>query len=125
MAGRFPILTDENTAKGIAKALADRGWDVARSVHTVTAGTDDEVLLVKAAELNRVLLTRDVDLEVIAHRWLREWRPFPGVIFWRQEPRHEKSTLGEVVESIEDLAETKDPFAYPIVYLRPQKSPTK
>lgn len=24
MAGRFPILTDENTAKGIANALADR-----------------------------------------------------------------------------------------------------
>lgn len=125
MAGRFPILTDENTAKGIAKALADRGWDVARGVHTIAEGTDDEVLLLKAAELNRVLLTRDIDLEVIAHRWLREWRHFPGVIFWRQEPRHEKSTLGEVVEAIDALAETKDPFAYPIVYLRPRKLPPK
>ena len=64
---------------------------------------------------------RDVDLEVIAHRWLREWRPFPGVIFWRQERRQQKSTLGEVVKAIEALAEREDPFAYPIVYLRPQK----
>jgi Domain of unknown function (DUF5615) len=118
---RFSILTDENTAKGIAKALIDRGWDVVRGVCTLVQGTHDDVLLLKAVELNRVLLTRDVDLEVIAHRWLREWRPFPGVIFWRQEPRQEKSTLGEVVEAIEALAEQEDPFAYPIVYLRPRK----
>lgn len=119
--GRFPILTDENSAKGIAKALIDRGWDVERGVHTVAQGTDDDSLLLKAVELKRVLFTRDVDLEVIAHRWLREWRPFPGVIFWRQERRQEKSTLGEVVDAIEALAEHEDPFAYPIVYLRPQK----
>jgi hypothetical protein len=55
------------------------------------------------------------------HRWLREWRPFPGVIFWRQEPRQERSTLGEVVEAIEVLAEQENPFAYPIVNLRPGK----
>lgn len=119
--GRFPILTDENTARGIAKALIDRGWDVARGVNTVAQGTHDDVLLLKAVELDRVLLTRDVDLEVIAHRWLRGWRPFPGVIFWRQEPRQEKSTLGEVVEAIEALTQEKEPFAYPIVYLKPRK----
>ncbi len=121
MAGRFPILTDENTAKGIAKALIDRSWDVVRGVRTVALGTPDDVLLVKAVELDRVLLTRDVDLEVIAQGWLREWRAFPGIIFWRQERRQEKSTLGEVVEAIEALAEQEAPFAYPIVYLRPRK----
>lgn len=119
--GRFPLLTDENTAKGIAEALIDRGWDVARGVRTVAQGTDDDVLLSKAAQLGRVLLTRDVDLEVIAHRWLREWRPFPGVVFWRQEPRQARSTLGEVVDAIEALADEEEPFAYPIVYLRPRK----
>jgi hypothetical protein len=51
----------------------------------------------------------------------RNRRPFPGVIFWRQEPRQEKSTLGEVVEAIEALAQEKEPFAYPIVYLKPRK----
>jgi hypothetical protein len=121
VAGRFPIITDENTAKGIAKALIDREWDVMRGVRTLAQGTHDDVLLRKAVELNRVLLTRDVDLEIIAHHWLREWRPFPGIIFWRQEPRHEKSTLGEVVVAIEALAEQEDPFAFPIVYLRPRK----
>ena len=119
--GRFSILTDENTAKGIARALLDRGWDVARGVRTVEPGTDDDVLLLKAVELDRILLTRDVDLEVISHRWLREWRPFPGVIFWRQELRQDKSTLGEVVEAIEALAQEEEPFAYPIVYLRPRR----
>jgi hypothetical protein len=121
VAGRFPILTDENTAKGIAKALTARGWDVVRGVRTVAQGTDDDILLLKAVELKRILLTRDVDLEVLAHRWLREWRPFPGIIFWRQEPRREKSTLGEVAHAIEALAQEDDPFAYPIVYLKPRQ----
>jgi hypothetical protein len=35
---RFSILTDENTAKGIAKALIDRGWDVVRGVRTLAQG---------------------------------------------------------------------------------------
>jgi hypothetical protein len=72
-------------------------------------------------ELKRILFTRDVDLEVLAHRWMREWRRFPGVIFWRQELRQEKSTLGEVVKAIEALAQQDDPFAYPIVYLKPRE----
>jgi len=121
VAGRFSILTDENTAKGIANALISDGWDVVRGIRTVEQGTDDDILLLKAVELERVLLTRDVDLEVLAHRWLREWRPFPGVIFWRQERRQEKATLGEVAQAIEALAQQDDPFAYPIVYLKPRR----
>ncbi len=113
--GRFPLLTDENTAKGIAEALIGHGWDVARGVRTVAQGTSDDLLLSKAVELNRVLLTRDVDLEVIARRRLREWRRFPGIIFWRQEPRQARSTLGAVVKAIEALADEEEPFAYPIV----------
>ena len=98
MAGRFAILTDENTAKGIANALISDGWDVVRGIRTVEQGTDDDILLLKAVELERVLLTRDVDLEVLAHRWLRE-----------------------VAQAIEALAQQDDPFAYPIVYLKPRR----
>ena len=104
MAGRFPIFVDENSAKGIAGGLIDQGWDVARGDRTLAQGTDDEIVLAKAVELNRVLLTRDIDLEEIALRWLQQWRPLPGVIFWRQENRQEKSTLGQVVAAIEALA---------------------
>ncbi len=121
MAGRFPIFVDENSAKGIAGGLIERGWDVVRGVRTLAQGTADEIVLEKAVELNRVLLTRDVDLEGIAVRWLQQWRPLPGVIFWRQEDRQEKSTLGQVVAAIEALALEDEPFAYPIVYLRPRK----
>jgi hypothetical protein len=35
VAGGFSILTDENTAKGIAEALIDHGWDVVRGIRTV------------------------------------------------------------------------------------------
>lgn len=119
MAGRFPIITDENTAKGIATALIERGWDVVRGVRTVVPGTDDEELLLKAVELKRVLITRDGDLEVIAHQWLREWRSFPGVIFWRQQVRQERVRMGAALDAIEALARQDDPFAYPIVYLKP------
>jgi hypothetical protein len=35
VAGRFPIITDENSAKGIAKGLIDREWDVVRGELTV------------------------------------------------------------------------------------------
>jgi hypothetical protein len=95
--------------------LIERGWDVVRGVRTLAPGTDDHVVLEKAVELNRVLLTRDVDLERIALRWLQQWRPFPGVIFWRQEKRREKSTMGEVVAAIEAPALEDEPFAHPIV----------
>jgi hypothetical protein len=121
VAGHFPILTDENTAKGIASALIERGWDVVRSVRTLEEGTPDDVLLQKAADLDRVLLSRDVDLEIIAHRWMREWRRFPGLLFWRQQPRQERATIGQVVDTIEELAKQDDPFAYPIVYLNPRR----
>jgi hypothetical protein len=40
VAGRFSILTDENTAKGIAQALIDHGWDVLRGIRTVEQGTE-------------------------------------------------------------------------------------
>lgn len=121
MAGRFPIFVDENSAKGIAKELIERGWDVVRGVRTLPQGTVDELVFEKAVELNRVLLTRDVDLEGIALRWIQQWRAFPGVILWRQERRREKSTIGEVVMAIEALALKDEPFAYPIVYLRPRE----
>lgn len=121
MAGRFPIFTDENTAKGVASALIERGWDVVRGVRTLEEGTPDDVLLEKSVELNRVLLSRDVDLEIIAHRWMRAWRSFPGLIFWRQQLRQERATIGEVADAIEELARQDDPFAYPIVYLHPRK----
>ena len=121
MAGRFPIFVDENSAKGIANEPIERGWDVVRGLLGLPQGTDDEAVFEKAVELNRVLLTRDTDLERIGLRWLQQWRAFPGVILWRQEPRQEKSAPGAVVDAIEALARQDDPFAYPIVYLKPRK----
>ncbi len=45
---------------------------------------EDEALLQRATALGRVLFTQDEDLLALAHRYQREERPFPGVVYAHQ-----------------------------------------
>lgn len=115
MPGRFPLFTDENVDGRLIKALVAGGWDVVRAVDVFGERTDDANLFAYAAEHGHVFVTGDRPTEAIAIQWLREGRPFRGMI------RCPTGTLsvGELAAAFERLAETDDPFAsYPIAYLK-------
>ena len=76
MAGRFPLLTDENIDGPLIGALRSAGWDVALAGEIFGERTDDEILFEYAARHGLVLVSTDQDHLEIADRWLREWKPF-------------------------------------------------
>ena len=84
MAGRFPIYADANVHRSLVDALARRGWDVVRAIDTFPEKTSDPVHFDYAAREGRVFLTNDKPSENIAIQWLREGRPFRGMIVWPQ-----------------------------------------
>ncbi|MGH9463118.1 MAG: DUF5615 family PIN-like protein, partial [Vicinamibacteria bacterium] len=82
MPGRFPLLTDEHIRQPLIKALISDGWDVLRAVDVFPEGTDDEILFEYAARKGRVFVSCDEPAQKIPRRWLREGRPFRGMICW-------------------------------------------
>ena len=117
MAGRFPLYTDADVHGDLVAALEQRGWDVLRAVDVFPEGTKDNPHFERAAKLNRVLVTNDQPLRAIAYRWLREGRPFRGVITWRQLDYYRMS-IGDILRDFEKIAEREDPFGnYPVIHL--------
>lgn len=118
MPERFPLFTDENVDGTLVEALRRAGWDVIRAVDLFGEKTDDGELFAWAAGSGRVFVTTDNRLEAIAHRWLREWRPF-RMVRWLQE-RQLAVSPGAFVEAFEALREKPNLFVYPIEYLKPE-----
>lgn len=83
MAIRFYM--DVHVPAAITSGLRHRGIDVLTSQEDGTREVADDVLLARAGELQRVLVSQDVDLLRIAHQWQIEGRPFPGLMFAHQE----------------------------------------
>ena len=83
MAGRFPLYTDADVHGPLIDALRAHGWHVVRAVDLYPQGTSDAVHFEHAAKENRVLVSNDTDMEVLANRCLAEGRPFRGLILWR------------------------------------------
>jgi len=50
VAGRFPLLTDENIDGRLVEGLLQQGWDVLRAIDVFGERTQDLPLLVYAAE---------------------------------------------------------------------------
>jgi predicted nuclease of predicted toxin-antitoxin system len=72
---------DVHIPKAITDGLRLRGMDVLTAQDDDTTETLDEVLLERATNLQRALFTFDEDFLVIASRYLRERKPFAGVIY--------------------------------------------
>lgn len=77
-------LLDVHVPIAVAEALRRRGIDVVTAQEAGYALLDDEPLLARAGEQERVLVTQDADFLEIVSRWRREGRQCYGVIFARQ-----------------------------------------
>lgn len=75
MAGGFSLYTDADVHGPLIVALRGRGWDRVRAVDlSPPQGTADAVHFEAAAKQNRVLISNDQDMEIIANRWLEGGR---------------------------------------------------
>ena len=117
MAGRFPLLTDENVDGHVVAALQGAGWDVLRVVDVFGERSVDDIVFEWAAGQGRALVSTDQDCLRIAARWARQWRPF-RLVWWPQGTL-QRARPGAFVAAFDALAAKPEPFASPIAYLRP------
>jgi hypothetical protein len=117
VAGRFPLYSDADVDGPVVFALKGAGWDIMRAIDTYPEKTTDPVHFERAAREERVLLSNDKGIPLIAQQWLAAGRTFRGVIWW---PRsiYDVMTPGGFVQALEELAAQDDPFRYPIIYLK-------
>jgi hypothetical protein len=99
------LYADENVSGPIIDGLHRRNIDLLTTIANGRAALEDELLLVRATALGRVLLTQDQDFLTIGRRWLREGRSFAGLIYAPQVGL----TIGGAVEYLEAFALAMEP----------------
>jgi len=99
------LLLDEQYSRQIAKQLRERGYDVEAVQAGPLQGCDDELLLRRAREQRRALLTNNVqDFAPIARTWAAGNEDHSGLIFTSDQsmPRG-RSTIGIYIDRLSDL----------------------
>ncbi len=106
---------DEHFPGPVLTALRQRGIDVLSVQEDGGMADDDEQVLLRAKELDRVLLTQDQDFFVIAARWQVGSIPFPGIFYARQLGLSYRRLIEEI--SIAGLAGLPEDFQNRIEFL--------
>ena len=99
------LYMDVHVPAAITHALRRRGVDVLTSQADATAEWDDPLLLDRADELGRILLTQDEDLLAEAARRHRANLKFATIVFARQT----FVSIGRCVEDLELIAKSLTP----------------
>lgn len=115
---RFPLFTDNHVRQQLIDGLVLRGWDVRRAVDVFSEGTLDPILFSYAAEQKRVFVTNDNRVPSTGEQWMREGKPFTGLIVWELE-HHRRLSEGWFIQKFEALAQEDNPFFYPIRHFIP------
>lgn len=79
-----PLYFDQHAPAAVANALRLRGVDVLTAFRDGHDRAQDELLLLRATSLGRVLFTQDEDLLATAHRYQAETKYFAGVVYAHQ-----------------------------------------
>ena len=99
------LYMDHNVPRAISDGLRARGVDVITSFEDGTNELDDPVLLDRAAELGRVLFTRDYNLLQEATARQRNEILFSGVIYAHQL----RVSIGVCIRDLEIIAKVGEP----------------
>ena len=81
-----------------------RDVDVLAATEEGTQRLPDDALLSLATSLRRVVVTQDIRFRVLAGRWLREERPFAGLVFAHQR----YVSYGEMISDLELIAKATE-----------------
>jgi len=96
---------DEHVHRAITVGLRLRGVDVLTVQEDGKRKMADGDLLVRAAELRRVLFSQDEDLLALAARSQRDGIPFAGVVYAHQL----RVSIGGCVRDLELIGKDADP----------------
>ena len=109
------LYMDVHVPKAITIGLRLRGVDVITAQDDGTTTLPDDQLLDRATELNRPLVSSDVDLLVEAQKRQQENIPFAGVIYVHTL----RLSIGERVDNLELVAKLAEPgeLANRVTYL--------
>lgn len=91
---------DHHVHGGITAGLRRRGIDCLTLHEDQSHRLDDEVVLSRATQLGRVLVTQDEDFFAITHRWQTAAQRFSGIVYSDQLG----VTIGRAVQDIELIA---------------------
>ena len=94
------LYMDVHVNKAITLGLRRRGVDVLTAQEDGSAQLDDDVLLDRAAELNRVIFTQDDDFLVEAKRRQIEGIYFVGVLYIHQHD----TVIRQCIDDLEIIA---------------------
>jgi Domain of unknown function (DUF5615) len=89
----------------ITEGLRRRNVDVVTALEDGAARWDDEKLLVRAAQLGRILFSQDEDLLAVTHNWLKSGKDFSGLVYAHQQ----QITIGQAVRDLELIAKALEP----------------
>jgi predicted nuclease of predicted toxin-antitoxin system len=93
---------DHHVPAAITAGLRQRGIDVMTAQEDGSDQLDDDLLLERARQLDRVLFSQDRDLLRIANEWLRAGRDFGGLVY-----AHQLSiTIGQAIRDLELIAQS-------------------
>lgn len=87
---------DVHVPIAVTDSLRRRGIDVLSAQEDGTSRASDVQLLIRTVELNRLIVTQDEDFLMIAADWQAQGKPFPGILFARQNAL----SIGEFVEDL-------------------------
>src|SRR5580658_2323978 len=91
---------DVHVPRSVTDQLRRRGIDVVTAYEDNASTLEDEVLLLRATQYDRILVTQDIRLAARAHDWQAEGRHFSGVVFAHQL----NITIGQLVRDLEMVA---------------------
>lgn len=100
-----PLYMDHNVPKAIAVGSRLRGVDVLTALEDRSNTLADDDLLRRAADLGRLLFTRDDDLVAIAVARQRRSQTFAGVVYAHQM----QVSIGRCIADLQLIAETATP----------------
>ena len=91
---------DVHVPAAVTAGLRRRGVDVLTAQDDGKQESEDEALLNRSTEVNRVLFTQDDDLLAIASQWQKQNREFAGLAYCHQLG----AGIGRIIEDLELLA---------------------
>ena len=106
---------DVHVPRAVTTALRLRSIDVLTAQEDGASKLDDDLLLQRATELGRLLVSQDEDLLREGVRRLREGEDFSGVVYAHQL----RVMIGQMVEELEPIATatSKEEWSGRIAYL--------
>jgi hypothetical protein len=96
---------DHQFPASVSRGLRQRGVDVLTTLDVGTETLDDELLLARATDLGRVLVTHDKGFLGLASDWIDDGRDFAGIVFAVQKTLD----IGRAVEYLELMANVMTP----------------